>query len=297
MGEVGFAQYVPEVAKHARSGRHLLNLSIAELESVLGMRNPIHRKRLRILLKRIEDDIVEPSSKWDVHQTLRWLDEIGLPQYKDTFAENIVDGPLLVALTAADMMEMRITNAHHYLCISRSVQFLRNCGFKSSTMERKFDPSMTSSYPCPDLVVRWSHSATCEWLRTIDLAEFTPNLLCAGTPGALMVYEPTFTAESMAEILQIPAHKTLLRRHLTSHFNQLIGQKIISDKRDFLATGVYPQLTPANRIKVVKRGFSLTRKKVKNELCFEPDEPICQLDDTQKMIVNGDSTSIESSNV
>lgn len=106
------------------------------------------------------------------------------------------------------------------------------------------------------------------------------------------IYEPSFTAESLAEILQMPPHKTLLRRHLTSHFNQLLGPKIIADKRDFLAAGNYPQISPTGRVKVriweseashtdaqflqvVKKGFSLTRKKAKNEICLEPEELLC----------------------
>lgn len=40
---------------------------------------------------------------------------------------------------------------------------------------------------CPSEVERWSHHCTCEWLKAIDLAEFTPNLLCAGIHGALIV--------------------------------------------------------------------------------------------------------------
>ncbi|KAK6009921.1 hypothetical protein OSTOST_25120, partial [Ostertagia ostertagi] len=59
-------------------------------------------------------------------------------------------------------------------------------GFKTDYMVRSFDESIVTSYPKPEAVVHWTHAATCEWLRKIDLAEFTPNLLCAGTPGALM---------------------------------------------------------------------------------------------------------------
>jgi hypothetical protein len=37
-----------------------------------------------------------------------WLDDIGLPQLRDVFAENKIDGQLLVCLTAQDLIEMRI---------------------------------------------------------------------------------------------------------------------------------------------------------------------------------------------
>uniref|UniRef100_A0A183G503 SAM domain-containing protein n=1 Tax=Heligmosomoides polygyrus TaxID=6339 RepID=A0A183G503_HELPZ len=232
MGEVGFAQYVPEVSKYVRSGRHFLNMNIHEYEIVLGIKSPLHRKRLNLLLRRIENDSENPAHGWDVQQTQKWLEDIGLPQYKEVFSENLIDGLMFPALTAADLTE-----------------------------------SIVTSYPQPNAVVHWTHAATCEWLRKIDLAEFTPNLLCAGTPGALMVsflastvayvirfegpvYEPTFTAETLAEILQMPPHKTLLRRHLTTHFNQLLGQKIVAEKRDTLAMGNIPQLVPGTRIRV-----------------------------------------------
>jgi hypothetical protein len=126
----------------------------------------------------------------------------------------------------------------------------------------------------------------------------------------LQVHESTFTAECLAEVLQMPAHKSLLRRHLTTHFNQLLGQAIISHKRDVLAQPYVAQLTPALKIRVsfnkspylrciqyfnnlftwskispnrcyaqslqlLKKGFSLSRKKTKNEVYVEPDELVC----------------------
>ncbi|RCN46015.1 hypothetical protein ANCCAN_07962 [Ancylostoma caninum] len=229
MGEVGFAQYVPEVAKNVRSGRHLLNMSNHEYEVILGMKSALHRKRLNLVLRRIEDEIDSPASSWDVQQTQKWLEDIGLPQYKDIFCENMIDGLMLLALTAADLVEMRVINAHHYFCISRSIQYMKMVDFKPDSMVRKFDE----------------------------------------------VYEPTFTAETLAEILQMPSHKTLLRRHLTTHFNQLLGQKIVAEKRDFLATGSHPQLVLGIRIKIVKKGLSLPRKKAKTEIYLEPDELLC----------------------
>ncbi|CZR14634.1 Liprin-beta homolog [Caenorhabditis elegans] len=298
IAEIGYPQYMNEVSRHVRSGRHFLNMSMNEYEGVLNIKNPVHRKRVAILLRRIEEDIMEPANKWDVHQTLRWLDDIGLPQYKDVFAENVVDGPLLLSLTANDAVEMKVVNAHHYATLARSIQFLKKADFRFNAMEKLIDQNIVEKYPCPDVVVRWTHSATCEWLRKIDLAEFTQNLLFAGVPGALMIYEPSFTAESLAEILQMPPHKTLLRRHLTSHFNQLLGPKIIADKRDFLAAGNYPQISPTGRVKVVKKGFSLTRKKAKNEICLEPEELLCPQVLVHKYPTGaGDNSSFESSNV
>lgn len=97
---------------------------------------------------------------------------------------------------------MKIYNGHHYLTISRGIQLLKMCDFKPALMDRKYDTvyykkgsiDWNSSFqetinrcPCPENVVRWTHTVVCEWLRHIDLAEFTPNMLCAGVPGCLLV--------------------------------------------------------------------------------------------------------------
>ncbi|KHN86228.1 Liprin-beta [Toxocara canis] len=318
MAEIGFSVYVPEVERYVRSGRHLLNMTNHEFDKELLMRNPLHRKRLRCILNSIDRGISDVSDRMDVHQVLRWLDEIGLPQYRETFAESLIDGQLLTALTAQDLVEMKITSALHHATIARGVQFLRSVDFCVHRLEKRFNPMRTSASdveecrvssllgpmnllckedsegeadtqqqilyekrdvlnkgPCPNDVERWSHHCTCQWLKTIDLAEFTPNLLCAGIHGALMVHEPTFTAESLAEVLQMPAHKTLLRRHLATHFNQLLGQEIISHKRDILAQPFVAQLTPSLKIRLMKKGFSLSRKKGKNEVYVEPEELVC----------------------
>jgi len=146
---------------------------------------------------------------------------------------------------------------------------------KKSHSKASFFQELLKRCPCPNEVERWTQHCVCEWLKNIDLAEFTPNLLCAGIHGALMVHEATFTAECLAEVLQMPAPKTLLRRHLTMHFNQLLGQSIISHKRDVLAQPFVAQLTPSLKIRLLKKGFSLSRKKNKNEVYVEPDELVC----------------------
>lgn len=63
------------------------------------------------------------------------------------------------------------------------------------------------------------------------------------------MHEPTFTAETLAEVLQMPAHKTLLRRHLTTHFNQLLGQEVITHKRAILAQPFVVHMSPLLKIK------------------------------------------------
>ncbi|VDD91778.1 unnamed protein product [Enterobius vermicularis] len=275
MAEIGFSVYVPQVEEFVKNGTHLLNMTDQEFEKDLGIKNSLHRKRLRCILNTIACEKPDISERMDVHQVLRWLDEIGLPQYRETFAENMIDGQMLSVLTAQDLVDMKIFSALHHASIRRGIQYLHSVDFCLYRLEKRFNPNLIGSRPCPADVEGWSHLCTCQWLKTIDLAEFTPNLLCAGVNGALMVHEPTFTAESLAEVLQIPMHKTLLRRHLTTHFNQLLGQEIISHKREVLSQPFQVQLTPHLKVKFLRKGFSLSRKRGKNEVYVEPDEPLC----------------------
>ncbi|VDO24462.1 unnamed protein product [Haemonchus placei] len=113
MGEVGFAQYMPEVSKYVRSGRHFLNMNDNEYEIILGIRTPLHRKRLNLLLRRIEDDSGNAVSNWDMHMTQKWLEDIGLPQYKEVFCENMIDGLMFSALTATDLIEVKHTFSYY----------------------------------------------------------------------------------------------------------------------------------------------------------------------------------------
>ncbi|VBB30579.1 unnamed protein product, partial [Acanthocheilonema viteae] len=290
MSEIGFSVYVPEVERFIRSGRHLLNMKNQEYEKELMMRNPLHRKRLRCILTSISRGIKDSADHMDLHQVLLWLDDIGIPQYRESMAENMIDGQMLTLLTAQDLIEMKITSALHHATIARGVQFLRSVDFYPNRLEKRFNPDLIHKGACPSEVERWSHHCICEWLKAIDLAEFTPNLLCAGIHGALMVHEPTFTAETLAEVLQMPTHKTLLRRHLATHFNQLLGQEVISHKRAVLAQPL-----------LLKKGFLLSRKKGKNEVYVEPDEPVCPPTDSKsvhkKQITESILDSLESSNV
>lgn len=65
-----------------------------------------------------------------------------------------------------------------------------------------------------------------------------------------MIYEPRFTAELLADLLSIPPSKTLLRRHLATHFKELLGRDVIQGKRDAENTLGYQPLTITSKVKV-----------------------------------------------
>lgn len=89
-----------------------------------------------------------------------------------------------------------------------------------------------------------------EWLRAVDLAEYAPNMRGSGVHGSLIMYETRFTSQLLAALLSIPPAKTLLRRHLTTHFNQIVGRDVVQEKRNAENTPGFIPLTLTARIKV-----------------------------------------------
>jgi hypothetical protein len=65
-----------------------------------------------------------------------------------------------------------------------------------------------------------------------------------------MVHEPRFTTDLLASLLSIPPSKTLLRRHLSTHFKELLGRDCIQEKREAEATLGYIPLSATAKIKV-----------------------------------------------
>lgn len=60
-------------------------------------------------------------------------------------------------------------------------------------------------------------------LSLIPLQEFAENLLNGGVHGAVMVLDPTFNNEAMANALGIPGNKHMVRCHLVEEMQTLIG--------------------------------------------------------------------------
>jgi len=65
--------------------------------------------------------------------------------------------------------------------------------------------------------------------------------------------EPKFTVENLASILNIPAGKTLLRRHLTAHFVNLVGHDVQTEKETSETNGL--ALTLNTKVKSKRNPF------------------------------------------
>lgn len=100
----------------------------SEVEKELGIRNPLHRKKLRLAVASMnneEDELLKNAGKLDYLWIARWLDDIGLPQYKDSFIDGRVDGRLLHYLTIEDLFHLKVTSQLHFASIKAGIRVLR----------------------------------------------------------------------------------------------------------------------------------------------------------------------------
>lgn len=262
---MGLSMYIGECKRWVQNGEQLLRASTQDLEKELGMRNYFHRKKLQLALQSACSDTHSRMDDLDHKSVTKWLDDIGLPQYKDQFAEARVDGRMLHYLTVDDLIGLKVTNALHHLSIKQGIWVLRNNDFNLNMLKRRPAPDEGSMQDCPDDVVLWTNHRVMEWLRSIDLSEYAPNLRGSGVHGGLMVLEPRFTAEVFACILSIPSTKTLLRRHLNAHFIALIGKDMQQLKRETEGQPGFTPLTPNQKMKLRKNHGLFGHKRTKSE--------------------------------
>ena len=81
----------------------------------------------------------DKSGLLDYQWVVRWLDDVGLPQYKDRFLESRLDGRMLHLITVNDLFQMRITNMLHHLSIKSGIQVLRSRFGVALVMVRELD--------------------------------------------------------------------------------------------------------------------------------------------------------------
>lgn len=285
MEEFGLGQYVNMARQWVTSGQTLLSASSQDFEKELGIKHPLHRKKLQLALCSFSTKITEKSSELDHIWVTRWLDDIGLPQYKDQFSEGRVDGRMLQYLTVNDLLFLKVTSQLHHLSIKCAIHVLHVNKFNPNCLKRRpGDENMTS----PSEVVQWSNHRVMEWLRSVDLAEYAPNLRGSGVHGGLIILEPRFNSDTLAMLLNIPPQKTLLRRHLATNFNTLVGSQAQQEKQEYLESSGYTPLTTTAKVRPRKIGFSsFGHRKKRSE---DSTDYICPLDASQaQALLNGAS--------
>ncbi|XP_050362563.1 liprin-beta-2 isoform X3 [Nymphalis io] len=279
----GLEAYVPAARAWLRGAARgaLLAAAPAAVERHLALRHPLHKKKIALALADLAgghgDPLLAAAGRLDGAWALRWLEDVGAGALRGAAADAALDARVLHRLTHAELhAHLRVTLALHALSIRRGIQVLRDNAFHPETMIRRAAEGEAGAGAAQ--LARWSSHRVMQWLKEIDLAEYAPNLRGAGVHGGLMLLEPRFTAELLAALLNIPASKTLLRRHLTQRFNDLLGRDVIQQKRNAEQTLGYQPLTATTKYKVPKKSqFSLKRKKSKDDL--DLGDLVCPLHD------------------
>ncbi|XP_066276153.1 liprin-beta-1-like isoform X43 [Branchiostoma lanceolatum] len=255
--EQGLGMYVANARHYVKRGETLLRSSPHDLERELGIKNYLHRKKLQLALQAIGSEDTSKMGELDHNWVTRWLDDVGLPQYKDPFNEARIDGRMLNYMTVDDLFKLNVTNVLHHLSFKRAIQVLRLQNFEPNCLRRR---PTEETWQNGAEVMLWTNHRVMEWLRCVDLSEYAPNLRGSGVHGGLMVLEAKFNAEMLAHLLSIPPNKTLLRRHLSTHFTQLVGAEIQRYKREHQEGPGYIPIKATDKMKPRKRSFSFTRK-------------------------------------
>ncbi|XP_026221559.1 liprin-beta-2b isoform X2 [Anabas testudineus] len=285
--DIGLGQYSILARHWVTSGQTLVSASPQDLEKEMAMKNPLHRKKLQLAIKTFSSKQPEKSAELDYIWVNRWLDDIGLPQYKDQFNDGRVDGQMLQYLTVNDLLFLKVTSQLHHLSIKCAIHVLHVNKFNPNCLKRR--PSNESQFT-PSEVVQWSNHRVMEWLRSVDLAEYAPNLRGSGVHGGLIMLEPRFNSDTLAMLLNIPPQKTLLRRHLTTNFNSLVGAQAQQEKREYIEAAGYTPLSITAKVKPKKLGFSnLTH--LRRRRSDESTDYVCPIESSSppsgQSVVNG----------
>ncbi|XP_073460550.1 liprin-beta-2 isoform X6 [Aquarana catesbeiana] len=251
--DFGLGQYVIFARQWVNSGHTLLTATPQSLEKELGIKHPLHRKKLQLAMNSINTKKEDKSGQLDHVWVTRWLDDIGLPQYKDQFHDARVDGRMLQYLTVNDLLFLKVTSQMHHLSIKCAIHVLHANKFNPNCLRRR--PADENNIS-PSEVVQWSNHRVMEWLRSVDLAEYAPNLRGSGVHGGLIILEPRFNSDTLAMLLNIPAQKTLLRRHLATNFSLLIGPEAQQEKREIMDSTTYSPLSTTAKVRPKKLGLS-----------------------------------------
>ncbi|XP_035734757.1 kazrin-like isoform X8 [Vespa mandarinia] len=220
---LGMPQYGPRCAENIKSGKVLLELSDAELEAGLGVTHPLHRKKLRLAIEEHRHPnlvrypcIAQLGHTW---VSSEWLPDLGLAQYSESFATNMVDARMLDHLNKKELEKLLgVSRKFHQASIVHGIHLLRMLNYDRQALAvRRHQCDQVDTDP-----LVWTNQRFIRWARNIDLTEYAENLKDSGVHGALVVLEPSFTGDTMATALGIPPAKHMIRRHLTAELEALV---------------------------------------------------------------------------